>query len=332
MERLQKKSQIHPLPVILTAAAVLLLTAAGLYIRRLRTELLETRISLQQTRAELDAAYDRPVYAAPPEKAEAEPDAAVLSAAEILAGSTVISHGMGAQLDGLPLNCLEGFLTQYEAGVRVFEADLRLTRDNRVVLSHGWNADASMLQSGVGADSVPTRAEFLAKPLLNQYTPLSFRDLLLLVEQYPDICIITDTKYTNPEMIFLQFDSMLEEAQEMGLLHLFDRFIIQLYTENMRRCLDNIYPFPHYIYTLYAQGFDETAETFRERAAYCAETGVEGITMWDFWWDEAYAPIAREYGVPVYVHTVNNADAARAFLNSGVSAVYTDLLHPGDFD
>mgnify|MGYP002508112244 CR=1 FL=1 len=32
------------------------------------------------------------------------------------------------------LNCLEGFLTQYEAGVRVFEADLRLTRDCQVVL------------------------------------------------------------------------------------------------------------------------------------------------------------------------------------------------------
>lgn len=334
MKKLQKKTL--PLPAVPAAAAAVLILAAGcLYLLHLLAGLQETRAELERVRAELAAAYERPVYAAPGETA-AEPGQAALTAPEILSGSPVIAHGMGTAAEGRiedlpPLNCLEGFLEQYAAGVRVFEADLRLTRDNRVVLSHGWNADASKMQSGIGADLVPTRAEFLSKPILERYTPLSFRDLLLLMVEYPDICIITDTKYTNPELIFLQFDSMAAEAQEMGLLRLFDRFIIQLYTENMRQCLDNIYPFPHFIYTMYLQGFDETAEAFRERAAYCAETGVDGITMWDFWWDEDYAPIARKYGVSVYVHTVNDAGAARAFLDSGVSAVYTDVLNPGDF-
>ena len=29
---------------------------------------------------------------------------------------------------------------------------------------------------------------------------MSFRDLLLLMEEYPDICIITDTKFTDAEV------------------------------------------------------------------------------------------------------------------------------------
>jgi glycerophosphoryl diester phosphodiesterase len=98
----------------------------------------------------------------------------------------------------------------------------------------------------------------------------------------------------------------------------------------MRQCLDNIYPFPHRIYTLYAEGFDQTAAAFRERAAYCAEKGIEGIVIWDGWWDPAYASVAREYGLTVYVHTVNDAAAARMLLENGAGAVYTDILGPGD--
>ena len=55
-----------------------------------------------------------------------------------------------------------------------------------------------------------------------------------------------------------------------------------------------------------------------------------GITMWDYWWREDYAPIAQELGLKVYTHTVNDAQDALRLLESGVSAVYTDGLTPGE--
>ena len=55
-----------------------------------------------------------------------------------------------------------------------------------------------------------------------------------------------------------------------------------------------------------------------------------GITMWDYWWREDYAPIAREKGLKVFAHTVNDPEQALALLAEGVSAVYTDELTPGD--
>ena len=54
--------------------------------------------------------------------------------------------------------------------------------------------------------------------------------------------------------------------------------------------------------------------------------------MWSYWWREAYAPIAQEYGVAVYTHTVNDPEAALRQLESGVSAVYTDILTPEDLE
>ena len=290
---------------------------------------------------------------------EKEPPEDALSAPDILADASLIAHGMGAvaapedgaadsgdpdggasgdeTADALTdangrelvtvLNCLEGFQAQYAAGVRVFEADLRLTSDMEVVLRHDWRAG---WQEGVSETSIPTLEEFLETPVLGEYTPLSFQDLLLLMEEYPDVCIITDTKFTEAEVVTAQFTAMLSDAKELRLTYLFDRFVIQVYDELMFKVVDGLHHFPHYIYTLYATGFAGTEDAFREAASFCADNGFLGLTLWDYWWRETYAPIARELGVAVYVHTVNDAQEARELLDQGVSGIYTDTLTPAD--
>ena len=294
---------------------------------------------------------------------ERDPPEAALPAPDILADAPLIAHGRGAvpapedgaansaaasgdpdggasgdgTADALTdangrelvtvLNCLEGFQAQYAAGVRVFEADLRLTSDMEVVLRHDWRAG---WQEGVSETSIPTLEEFLETPVLGEYTPLSFQDLLLLMEEYPDVCIITDTKFTEAEVVTAQFTAMLSDAKELGLTYLFDRFVIQVYDELMFKVVDGLHHFPHYIYTLYATGFAGTEDAFREAASFCADNGFLGLTLWDYWWRETYAPIARELGVAVYVHTVNDAQEARELLDQGVSGIYTDTLTPAD--
>ena len=258
---------------------------------------------------------------------EKEPPPGERTAAEILEEQRIIAHGMGAIAGRATLNCLEGFQAQYENGVRVFEVDLRLTADQQVVLRHDWRAG---WQAGVSETSVPTLEQFLDKPLLGRFTPLSFQDLLRLMEQYPDVCVVTDTKFTDAEIVKLQFEAMVRDGAELGLSYLFDRMIIQVYDQLMFRVVDSVRHFDYYIYTLYTDGFARTEADFREKADFCAENGVMGITMWDYWWREDYAPIAREKGLKVFAHTVNDPEQALALLAEGVSAVYTDELTPGD--
>jgi glycerophosphoryl diester phosphodiesterase len=149
------------------------------------------------------------------------------------------------------------------------------------------------------------------------------------MEVYPDICVITDTKFTESDVFTIQFDSMLADARELGLTYLFDRIAIQVYSGNMRTGLHNIYPFPHYIYTLYQdEDFTGTKDSFRERAAYCAKHGIKGIAIDQHWWNPAFASIADEYGIQLYVHTVNDAATAKKLLDAGCDAVYTDSLTP----
>ncbi len=258
---------------------------------------------------------------------EKSPPPGELTAAEILSSAQVIAHGMGAAGGEATLNCREGFLEQYAKGVRVFEVDLRLTRDQKVVLRHDWRTG---WQDGVGETAVPTLEEFLSKPIQKKYTPLSFQDLLLMMEEYPDICIITDSKFTEAEIVTLQFEAMLQDARDLGLSYLFDRMAIQIYDPLMFRVVDAVHHFRYYIYTLYTDGFARTEEDFQEKAAFCVENGILGITMWDYWWRAEYAPIAGQLGLAVYTHTVNDAAEAARLLDEGVKAVYTDELTPGD--
>ncbi len=272
---------------------------------------------------------EMPDWLEPAEPAEKEKPAGEATGPEILAGKRIITHGLGAVGERTVLNCLEGFQEMYAKGVRVFEADLRLTSDQKVVLRHDWRKG---WQREVRETSIPTLEEFLNTPILGKYTPLSFKDLLLLLEEYPDVCIITDSKFMEAEFVRLQFDAMLADARELGLSYLLDRFVVQIYSPLMYQVTDSIHHFKGYIYTLYLEGFDGTEDTFRRKAAFCAENGILGITIAAELWDSVYAQIGEEYGLAVYTHTVNDLEQAKMLLDSGASGIYTDSLTPGDLE
>lgn len=262
--------------------------------------------------------------AAPTEKEKPADEA---DAETLLRTAAVIEHAMG-EADGVAmLNCLEGFEQAYANGVRVFEADFRLTRDDAVVLRHDWRAG---WQEGISEREIPTLEEFLASPILGRYTPLSFRNLLELMERYPDVCIVTDSKYVDAEIVTKEFEAMVADAHELGLTYLFDRMAVQVYSKLMFSVVDNIYHFPHYIYTLYNDNFRGTDEDFLSRADFCRENGILGVTMWHTDWRESFSPLAKGYGLMTFVHTVNDAAYAQSLRAAGVSAVYTDSLLPAD--
>ena len=282
----------------------------------------------EELRSQLAFWEKREEYVREPRAGERSPDGEA-DALSILRTSPVITHAMGEYEGHTYLNCLEGFLDAYRRGCRVFEADFALTRDGCVVLRHDWSL---ALQDGIDPAHIPTAEEFLSTPILGQYTPLSFRDLLLLLSEYEDVCFVTDTKYAQPEVAVLMFRSMLEDAAELGMTAaVFDRIIIQVYSEDMLLALQDAYDFPYYIFTLYQRGFDETDEEFQTIAEFCKKHDVSGVTMKDCWWHDSFSEIAKEYDLLCFVHPVNDLKTAKDFMKSGVNAVYSACLTPDDF-
>lgn len=313
--------------IILTLGALSIVFGANwrrtqLQLNGARAELDAYELAVMAQRAEEEA--ERIRNAIPPERPK---PASERSAPEILADTNAILHAFGSVGEVPGLNCLEGFLAHYGEGARAFEVDLRLTSDGFAVLRHDWLGG---VQEGIDPLHIPTLDKFLATPIRGSYTPVSFRDLLLLMAQYPDICIVTDTKLLDDEAVTEQFQSMVSEAHKLGMSYLFDRMIIQIYSPDHFAVVDGVYHFPHYIYTLYQDYFGANAESFTNKVKFCEMNGIMGLTINEEVWKAAYMPIAKEHNTTVYVHTVNDEALAKKLLSADVGAVYTDSLDPND--
>lgn len=245
-------------------------------------------------------------------------------------GSALIGHSFG-EIDGHTYTgTLEAFQNNYKKGIRVFEVDFEMTSDNKVVLRHDWN---QKIQEGVSSDHPPTQKEFLEIPILGEYTPLSFENLCMIMKEYPDIWIVTDSKYKEPELVKKQFGIMKETADQMegGCSDIFDRLIVQIYNEEMFEALEEVYPFKSYIFTMYQRWFGGEEE-YIEICRWSVEHNIHVITMgWDLV-NKDILEISSRYQLDVYVNTINKAEEARRLLDEGVKGVYTDKLRPLDLE
>lgn len=238
----------------------------------------------------------------------------------------VICHAMGRTEEGLSLtNSREAFMHNYDLGQRVFETDIQITSDGVMVLRHDWNSDLGQAEAfGWTADEkwAVTVGEFLDAPLYGEYTPLTLEDWFAIMRQYPNIYMVTDTKY-SPE-VEKQFELFVDTAVENGYEDVLSRVIVQIYYKEMYDEVMAVYPFENLLWTLYYIGYPGGEEilSFMERRE------IPVLVMPSSWWDGEKSSELESGDVKVYVHTVNDEAEARQRFEEGVSGVYSDDILP----
>lgn len=234
-----------------------------------------------------------------------------------------ICHALGPG-GGRAANSREALLASYAAGQRVFEVDLNSTSDGRVVCVHDW-ASWNVGLGRADTETAPTAEEFLKTPLQNGCTAMTFSDILLFMEQHPETWFVTDSKQTAEAEVRSMFSDMAAAAENLGLTGLFDRLVIQIYNEGMLETVRGFYDFPHILFTLYQTGNRlNTVGDFCPVAVFCAENGIEGVTMG--YWKPEFKAVADCYGLVTFVHTINDGAEAQRLLDEGVQGIYTDIL------
>lgn len=244
-----------------------------------------------------------------------------------------IGHSFGAVNGDTYTGSWEAFEENYAHGRRVMEVDILLTSDGKCVLKHEWDAPA---QEGISEANIPDENTFLHTKLDGKYTPMSFEQLCELMIEYPDLWVVTDTKYTEEEDICKQFQVMMDTINNTGGGHceILDRFIIQVYNERMYEILSSRYDFKTYIFTMYKRFYtDDTVGTFRDVCRFCVNNGIEVVTLKHRRYQnygEEIQKIADTYGIKLYVHTVNDIDAAGDLIDAGVVGICTDEIYDDD--
>jgi len=234
----------------------------------------------------------------------------------------VICHALGRTQEGDSLtNSLEAFLYNYSWGQRVFEADIQTTSDGVMVLRHDWGLSMGQLEE-IGA---VTAEEFLGTPIYGKYTPLSLEDWFAIMEIYPDIYMVTDTKYVSD--VEGQFQLFADTAIENGYEDVLSRVIVQIYYEEMYDEVTAVYPFENWIWTLYYTGYPGRQAVLD----FMAEKGIPVLTMPSDWWLTEQEEDLRDTDIKIYVHTVDDEEEACRKIEQGVSGIYSDDILPGTF-
>lgn len=226
-----------------------------------------------------------------------------------------IAHALGGIDGNSYTNSKEAFVQNYNAGHRVFEVGLRLTKDGKLVAVHDLP---------VNKDGEPmTAKEFKKYKVQGKYTSLTFQDIALFMKKHPDIYLVTDSKETDPALIAQQFSRIVEVANKVDP-EVLTRIIPQIYHMEMYDTVMNIYNWDSMIFTLYALGdFSE-----REVVDFAYQRGIGVITTHigkdqSMFFHELY-----ERDIKVYMHTFNTKEEEAALKQRGVWGLYTDFLTP----
>ncbi|WP_138754951.1 interleukin-like EMT inducer domain-containing protein [Paenibacillus sinopodophylli] len=244
----------------------------------------------------------------------------------------VISRG-GGRIQGINFtNCKEVFEQSYiHRGHRIFEADLTLTSDGELVARESWEPSMyNILQQKLPSELEnvlpPTKEQFQNLKILNAYTPLTIEGLFEFLTAHPDAYLITDTKYSDHEIVRKQFENLVANAAPFGFQILM-RVIPQLYSETMYDVIDEIFPFPQYMYTLY-----QTNATDREVISYVKEKDINFLALSQERYSPALVFAMKKRGTSIYAHTVNEMDAVSEYIEGQYDGFYTDVLSEYEVD
>ncbi|MGG6312884.1 phosphatidylinositol-specific phospholipase C/glycerophosphodiester phosphodiesterase family protein [Paenibacillus macerans] len=242
----------------------------------------------------------------------------------------MVAHAMG-EIEGLTYsNCYEAFIDNYDKGFRVFEVDLLLSSDGRLIARHEWGESFTKQlgqQNELEADrrgAVLTHAEFKSAKINGEFDPLDWGDILDLMERYPDAYIVTDTKQTKAEEIQRIFAQIVGEAMAKNPA-LLERVVPQIYSRAMWEPIERIYPFDSVIFTLY-----QTQESDEEVVRFAKEKDLAAITMSDVRANRDLIGELNRIGVASYVHTINDPKMLAKFKKMGAYGFYTDVLTESD--
>ncbi|MBB3109557.1 glycerophosphoryl diester phosphodiesterase [Paenibacillus phyllosphaerae] len=238
----------------------------------------------------------------------------------------LVAHGLGA-IDGHTYtNTLEAFETNYAQGFRVFEVDLQLTSDGYLVSRHDWQPYLyRMFEQEPPAEGLrgePLSLEAVKSLTVhNAYHILEFGELLKLIEQYPDVTFVTDTKDVDPAIIEKQFRTIAAAAgHDAKLLH---RIVPQVYNQQMYHQIDAIFPFDSYIYTLY-----ESPDTEDEVLGFVRHYDrIDAITLPESKANAGFLLRLKAASVKTYVHTINDTALMTDYMRRGTYGFYTDKVN-----
>ena len=210
-------------------------------------------------------------------------------------------------------NSKEALDRSLAAGNRIIEVDFHYTSDGALVCGKAWG-DLYLNGKQLTPGEAPTLSDYLQCRILDKFTVLTFDDIAQYMRDYPDMIVVTDTKETDMET----YNMIASDYPDIT-----DRFVVQIYHASEYDSVKKA-GFPYIIYTLYETEDSERTEKALLKAS---KKPLIGFTFHiDLLKDQEFMNIMKKTATPLFVHTENDEKNISEYLNSGISAIYTDRI------
>lgn len=234
----------------------------------------------------------------------------------------LIAHAMGG-IDGKDYtNSKEAMEYNYKRGIRVFEVDINVSKDDKLIAWHSFaeNALKEMDLPTKYSEERPTLKEFKKLKPYGKYETMSFSDIVKYMESHKDMYLVIDSKTNKGAGIKEIYQKIKKECSPSVL----ERIIPQAYNEvSYKRILD-VYQFKSMIVTCYIMqnvNMDRITNL-------CALNGVKVLTVDGRKYSKAFVDRCNTKGIKMYMNTYNDKQKVDELKEDGVYGFYTDFLAP----
>lgn len=235
-----------------------------------------------------------------------------------------IAHAMGGIDKKVYTNSLDAFEYNYKLGYRVFEIDVALTSDGQPVLLHSWD-EPRLKELGLPTSwnkNRPNFNEFMNTDVCGVYRPTSFREVCELSKKYKDVKFVIDVKGDQRACkdIYVKCVKIAKQVDGKVL----DKFIPQIYDENMLNDVMSVYDFKSMIYTLYKQEKLNAQKVID----FSYENGIKVVVVDKGKLDSKFIKELKQRGIYVYVNTYNDTKKVKELFGMGAKGIYSDFINP----
>lgn len=137
-------------------------------------------------------------------------------------GNIYMAHALGGIDGNTYTNSKEAIENTYNKGVRLFEVDVELTSDDKLVCVHGWNKEDYENKLGLEYDennNIMAYEKFINSKIKNKYTTLGFDNFVEYMKKYDDIYVMIDIGRKSYEDTKKIYTEIFKTTQDKDILN-----------------------------------------------------------------------------------------------------------------
>jgi glycerophosphoryl diester phosphodiesterase len=225
----------------------------------------------------------------------------------------VMAHALGSLEGQVHGNTLEAFNYAMSCGYKVYETDVHMTGDDKLVLYHGWFA----------SDEVRNMSyDELIKKKSGKNTMMNTAQLYKIMKEHPDFRVEIDLYNYKGDIIKKRIAALVEDFQHDD--EVLDKLLIQAHGVEMLLDIDSVYKFKNY--QLLAGNVPEKYDEVIDK---CIDYGVSSVAMRTNLAKKKFVKKFRTSGIYILGFTVDHDVAlAKRLLETGVNTLCTNYITP----